>query len=139
MRHDNIRRGECRPGPAGLGAMLLLALAACSTAVPQTVAPSGGALPANGAWEGSYQGMATQVSGSRFGCEKEVAISDFHVTANRVTYGSYYGVVRPDGTLVLESDGPVIQGRFDAGRFTGSVATGRDGCAYSYVAARVGP
>ena len=123
---------------AGWGIAALIALAACSATVPQPV-PPGGTLPANGAWEGSYKGLGTQVTGSRWGCEKEVLINDFRVTANRVSYGAYYGVVRPDGTLVLEADGPIIQGRFDAGRFTGSVAAGSDGCAYSLVVARVGP
>jgi hypothetical protein len=118
----------------------LLLLAACTTAsVPAPVPPAGGDVPVNGAWEGRYQGVMRLAGSSDMGCQKQIAVTDFYVTANRTSFGAFFGVIRANGDTIMEADGPVIEGRFDAGRFTGVMRRRGDGCVYDIAAARVGP
>jgi len=123
---------------AGVAAGLLV-LAGCAATVPVPVPPAGGVLPANGAWEGRYQGVMRLAGGAGTGCEQQIAVSDFYVTANRTSFGAFFGTIRPNGDTIMEADGPIIEGRFSAGKFTGVVRRRADGCGYDIVAARVGP
>ena len=123
---------------AALGGLLLLAACAPAT-VPAPVPPASGVLAANGAWEGRYQGLMRLTGSSDLGCEKQVAVSDFYVTADRTSFGAFFGTIRPNGDTIMEADGPFIEGRFSAGRFTGVMRRRADGCVYDIAAARVGP
>jgi hypothetical protein len=126
-----------------VAAAVLPLLAACanpdSFTVPTPVPPAGGNLPASGAWDGQYKGVARS---SAPGCQKLVPVSDFYVTSNRVSFSSLFGVVKPNGEAVLETTGPALTGRFNAGRFEGSGIipdTDYQGCTYQFSLARVGP
>ncbi len=112
-------------------------LAGCVPASVPAPVPPAGPLPANGAWDGQYKGFASLSAGSPETCNRQIAVSDFYVTSGRVSYGEYFGTVRPDGEAVLEASGPIIVGRFGAGRFTGDVRGTTDGCAYRMEVARV--
>jgi len=117
-----------------------LALAGCAASgVPQPVPPPG-PLPTNGAWEGRYQGWAKAPPGSEMRCQQDVPVKNFYVTANRISYGQYFGTVQPSGDAVLSAIDPVILGRFNAGMFTGRgrIEAAEPGCSYEFTLARVG-
>lgn len=125
-----------------LAAAALPLLAACgstdSFTVPNPVPPAGGNLPASGAWDGQYKGVARS---SAPGCRPLVPVSDFYVTSNRVSFSSLFGVVKPNGEAVLETTGPALTGRFNAGRFEGSgIIPDSDyrNCIYQFSLSRVG-
>jgi len=116
-----------------------LALAGCTAATtPQSVPPPG-PLPANGAWEGRYQGWAKAPPGSGMRCQQDVKVSNFYVTGNRISFGQYFGTVQPSGEAVLSAIDPVIMGRFSAGVFTGRgrIEESEPGCSYEFTLARV--
>jgi len=117
----------------------VLVLAGCAASVPAPVPPAGGLAAANGAWEGRYEGLARRIEGTGSGCQGQFGISDFHVTANRVSYGAFFGTIRPNGDAILESEGPIIDGRFNVGMFTGTIRRRADGCDYDIAVARAGP
>jgi len=126
-----------------LAAAALPLLAACGSnadtfTVPTPVRPQGN-LPASGAWDGQYKGVARS---SAPGCQPLVPVSDFYVTSNRVSYSSLFGVVKANGDTELQSTGPALTGRFNAGHFEGSgIIPDTDylGCTYQFSLSRVGP
>ncbi|KAA5611214.1 hypothetical protein [Rhodovastum atsumiense] len=95
---------------------LLLPATACNSLPPATAAQVA-------AWQGTYSGEAVINDAALPGpvCQPRVAIADFRVVGNQVEFGLFNGTIRDDGSVQMVNRQVWIMGRFEDGRFVGSM------------------
>ncbi len=120
---------------AGGGAPTTVTVRMPGTLPPPAQPPSPQAAPPLG---GSFAGTATLSSSAGSGCRRQMPISHFVVTGDRVRYQGFRGTIGSDGAVQMQAGGRFLYGSFDGGRFVGHYWQPHPECTYDLVLNRTG-
>lgn len=123
-----------RPGALPTGGF---AAAPQSNTVPP---PPGLAQPSNGGAgaassgrpaSGPYRGIALSLNDPGGSCPGRFDVTDWIVSGDQVTFGSFSGVIQPDGSLKMQAGPTFVYGTYVGSHFTGRVWRPQPSCTYS--------
>jgi hypothetical protein len=80
---------------------------------------------------GPYAGEAVALNDPGGMCSARMRVTNWTVSGNQVSFGSFGGTIQPDGTLLMQAGQNYIQGRFTGSHFQGRFTRPGLGCDYA--------
>src|SRR3954447_6000602 len=71
-------------------------------------------------------------------CQAQINVYNWTVSGNQVSFGSFNGVIAPEGSLTMQAGPSYISGRFIGSHFTGRFSRPQPSCMYSLTLDPVG-
>ncbi len=80
---------------------------------------------------GAYAGIGRVLADPGGLCGDPIRITNFRVSGNRVSFGSFNGVIQPNGDLTMQAGPRYITGRFTGTHFEGRFWQPGPSCTYT--------
>lgn len=125
-------------------ALLGVAACGCSPSYSPLAQPPIGAASvgpggsSNSPASGMYRGEAVALNDPGGYCSTRMAVTNWTVSGNEVSFGAFRGTIQPDGALAMQAGPRYVQGRYTGSHFVGRYTTPQPSCEYQITVDPVG-
>jgi hypothetical protein len=116
-----------------LGALLCAGLCACAARnEPPPISAAAAARESAGGYpvSGPYRGQGVALNDPGGFCSSQMQVTNWIVTGNQVSFGSFNGTIQPGGGLVMQVGQAYLRGQFTGSHFVGQFVAPQPSCAY---------
>jgi hypothetical protein len=134
-------QGQSATPFALLGALLCIAVCGCASRnEPPPISAAAAAKESAGGYpiSGQYRGEGVALNDPGGFCSSRMQVTNWIVTGNQVSFGSFNGTIQRDGALVMQVGPSYLQGRFTGSHFVGRFSAPQPSCAYQITVDPVG-
>src|SRR3954451_24391442 len=116
-----------------LGALFCIAVCGCASRnEPPPISAAAAAKESAGGYpiSGQYRGEGTALNDPGGFCSSRMQVTNWIVTGNQVSFGSFNGTIQPNGALLMQVGQAYLQGQFTGSHFVGRFSRPQPSCAY---------